>query len=58
MSSAIKVWSILKGCKSNLCDWTQWGEGEERPQSSAGCKVGEALLIGKLGGFCQCQPAQ
>lgn len=29
-------------------DWTQWGKGEERAQSSAGCQILEAPLIGKL----------
>lgn len=29
-------------------DWTQWGKGEERAQSSAGCEILEAPLIGRL----------
>lgn len=29
-------------------DWTQWGKGEERAQSSAGCKILEAPLIRRL----------
>lgn len=29
-------------------DWTQWGKGEERAPSSAGCKILEASLRGRL----------
>lgn len=38
-------------------DWTQWGKGEERPQSSAGCEILEAPVTGEAQGFRQCQLA-
>lgn len=39
-------------------DWTQWGKGEERAQSSAACEILEASLIGRLRASSQCQLAQ